>query len=85
MCCLFVGNDSGITHLAAAVDTPTMALFGPSDQATWKPFGPQVRVINAQPQCAPCHPRLISNDSCSKNCMQAITVETVYNDCLCLL
>jgi heptosyltransferase-3 len=41
---LYVGNDSGITHLAAAVGTPVLALFGPSDPAVWAPRGPNVRV-----------------------------------------
>lgn len=41
---LFVGNDCGITHLAAAVGTPVLALFGPSDPAIWAPRGPDVRV-----------------------------------------
>jgi heptosyltransferase-3 len=42
---VYVGNDSGITHLAAAVGTPVVALFGPTDPRIWAPRGPQVRVI----------------------------------------
>jgi hypothetical protein len=42
---LYVGNDSGITHLAAAVGTPVIALFGPTDPALWAPRGPRVQVI----------------------------------------
>jgi heptosyltransferase-3 len=43
---LYVGNDSGITHLAAAVGTPVLALFGPaSDPAVWAPRGKNVRVM----------------------------------------
>jgi hypothetical protein len=41
---LYVGNDSGITHLAAAVGTPVLALFGPTDPEIWAPRGPHVRV-----------------------------------------
>ncbi|HEY3839700.1 MAG TPA: glycosyltransferase family 9 protein [Bryobacteraceae bacterium] len=44
----YVGNDSGITHLAAAVGAPTVALFGPSDPAVWGPRGPAVRIIRAE-------------------------------------
>jgi len=40
----FVGNDSGITHLAAAVGTRTIALFGPTDPRVWAPRGPSVLV-----------------------------------------
>lgn len=43
----YVGHDSGITHLAAALGTPTLALFGPSDPETWGPRGPQVRIVQA--------------------------------------
>jgi heptosyltransferase-3 len=42
---LYIGNDSGITHLAAAVGTPVIALFGPTDPRIWAPRGPNVRVI----------------------------------------
>lgn len=41
----YVGNDSGITHLAAAVGVPVVALFGPTDTAVWAPRGPRVTVI----------------------------------------
>jgi ADP-heptose:LPS heptosyltransferase len=40
-----VGNDSGPTHLAAAVGCPTVAIFGPSDPAVWAPLGPHVCVV----------------------------------------
>jgi heptosyltransferase-3 len=42
---LYIGNDSGITHLAAAVGTPVLALFGPTDPAVWAPRGSNVRVV----------------------------------------
>ena len=41
---LYVGNDSGVTHLAAAVGTPVLALFGPTDPEVWAPRGENVRV-----------------------------------------
>ena len=41
---LYVGNDSGVTHLAAAVGTPVLALFGASDPRVWSPRGENVRV-----------------------------------------
>lgn len=43
----YVGNDSGITHLAAAAGIPTVALFGPTDPAVWGPRGEAVRIIRA--------------------------------------
>jgi len=41
-CVLFVGNDSGPMHLAAAVGTPVVAIFGPTDPAVYTPFSPRV-------------------------------------------
>src|SRR5262249_5406296 len=43
---LYIGNDSGITHLAAAAGVPVVALFGPTDPRVWSPRG-NVRVIEA--------------------------------------
>jgi ADP-heptose:LPS heptosyltransferase len=42
---VYIGNDSGITHLAAAVGTPVVALFGPTDPRIWAPRGRDVCVI----------------------------------------
>lgn len=44
---LYVGNDSGVTHLAAAAGAPTLALFGPTDAKTWGPVGPRVEVVSS--------------------------------------
>jgi len=44
-CRLFIGNDSGITHLAAYIGCPTIALFGPTDPRTWGPIGRRARVL----------------------------------------
>jgi heptosyltransferase III len=46
-CGLFIGHDSGISHLAAAVGTPCLLLFGPTDPAIWAPANPQVRVLRS--------------------------------------
>ena len=43
---VYIGNDSGITHLAAAVGTPVVAIFGPTDPAIWAPRGERVRVVS---------------------------------------
>jgi ADP-heptose:LPS heptosyltransferase len=44
---LFVGHDSGVSHLAAAWGAPTLALFGPTDPSVWSPVGPRVRVLRS--------------------------------------
>jgi len=41
----YVGNDSGVTHLAAAVGAPTLSIFGPTDPAVWGPVGENVKTI----------------------------------------
>lgn len=48
---LFVGNDSGITHLAAMLGIPTLAIFGPYDPVYWSPIGPQIAVVDAGRGC----------------------------------
>ena len=47
-CRLFIGHDSGISHLAAAVETPCVLLFGPTDPAIWAPANPRVNVVEAE-------------------------------------
>jgi ADP-heptose:LPS heptosyltransferase len=44
---LFIGNDSGIGHLAALLGGSVLALFGPTDPVLWRPVGPQVEVVRA--------------------------------------
>jgi heptosyltransferase III len=49
-CDLFIGHDSGISHIAAAVGTPCLLLFGPTDPHIWAPANPQVRVLQSRDQ-----------------------------------
>jgi ADP-heptose:LPS heptosyltransferase len=53
-CAGYVGGDSGITHLAAAVGTPVVAVFGPTDPRRWAPRGPRVAVVRRPVACQPC-------------------------------
>lgn len=46
-CHVYIGNDSGITHIAAAAGIPTIALFGPTDPGVWGPRGKDVSIIRA--------------------------------------
>jgi 3-deoxy-D-manno-octulosonic-acid transferase/heptosyltransferase-1 len=71
---LLVTTDTGPMHLAAAVDTPVVALFGPT--APWRtgPFGVGHQVIQSPFSCSPCFKR-----QCETNdCMAAITVDVVW-------
>ena len=46
-CILFLGHDSGISHLASACGVPSLLIFGPTDPSTWAPPQPTVRVLRA--------------------------------------
>jgi hypothetical protein len=52
----YLGNDSGISHLAGLLDTTTVAVFGDTDPATWAPSGRRVRVLRGDASCAGCGP-----------------------------
>jgi ADP-heptose:LPS heptosyltransferase len=76
-CSIFVGNDSGITHLAAASGIPVVALFGPTDPQVWGPRGRRVALLRGGAACAPCSRETMQ--SCSHpRCLEEITVEEVY-------
>lgn len=53
---LFIGAESGVMHLAAAVGTPTVAIFGPGNPDAWGPWTPkgQSIVVRSAPECSPC-------------------------------
>jgi heptosyltransferase-2 len=53
---VYLGNDSGITHLAASLAVPTVALFGPTDPAVWGPWFSTVRILHGKASSAPCIP-----------------------------
>ncbi len=58
---VYLGNDSGISHLAAAVGAATVTLFGPSDPRQWAPRGRRVTVISRQVHCSPCSTATMKN------------------------
>ena len=53
-CRLFIGNDSGVSHLAAALRIPTVAIFGPTDPKVWAPKGRNIAVVRREIPCSPC-------------------------------
>lgn len=76
---IYIGNDSGITHLAAAVNTKVIAIFGPTDPVVWRPVGNHVRVIAGNVACAPCGDA--KSRECEKRvCLEAVGVETVVEE-----
>lgn len=76
-CGVFVGCDSGATHLAAACGVPVVCLFSAANEVeVWKPWGPHVRVLTKHPTCSPC-----KSYECLRTdgyfCMADIVVEDV--------
>jgi heptosyltransferase III len=74
---LFVGVDSMPMHLAAAMGTPTVALFGPSSEHEWRPWRVAHRVVTSNHACRPC-----GNDGCGggkvSECLTTLGVEEVW-------
>ncbi len=73
-CAAFVGHDSGLTHLAAAVGTPVCAIFGPTDPRIWRPRGAKVVVLRRGSD-----PSSVSLDEVSRNLLGLL--EGLIPDC----
>ena len=75
-CALFVGNDNGPMHMAAALGVPVVALFGPSNPAEWGPRGERVEVLYKGLDCRRCfHPTCGRGE---QNCMKQISADEVF-------
>ena len=75
VCRVFVSNDSGAMHVAAALGRPVVAIFGSTDERVTRPLGP-VDVLTADVFCRPCHLRDCPIDH---RCMKRIDVDTVFD------
>lgn len=73
-CQLFLTNDTGPMHIAAAFEVPTVAVFGPTDWRATAPFGGRFRVVRKDVACAPC---LLRECPIDHRCMTAVTAEDV--------
>ena len=71
-----VTNDSGPMHIAAAVGTPVVALFGPTDPVRTGPYTKKRIIIQKEMECIPCFRKPCSQNSFE--CMKSITVEEVF-------
>jgi heptosyltransferase-3 len=74
---IFIGIDSMPMHLAAAMGTPTVALFGPTGEAEWGPWNVERRIVTTTHSCRPC-----GFDGCGSGkiseCLTLLSVEAVY-------
>lgn len=74
---LFVGNDSGIAHIAAAVRTPSVVIFGSSNVAHWRPWTvAPAEVVREELPCQPC-PGYFCAEFDAPECIRRVTVERV--------
>ncbi len=74
-CQLFVGNDSGAMHVAAAVGLPVVGIFGPTDERGTRPVTPRFTLVRHAVSCSPCFLRHCPIDH---RCMTRISVEEVF-------
>jgi len=73
-CHLFIGNDSGAMHVAAAVGLPVVAVFGPTDPRGTAPVTPRCSIVQERPYCSPCFLRRCPTDH---RCMTRVTPDAV--------
>lgn len=73
---LHIGVDSAAPHIAAAVGTPTVTLYGPSDWRYWKPQGDKHRVAFSNMECVPCHQKGCEGSGISR-CLDTLEVGRV--------
>ncbi len=78
-CSLYLGNDTGTMHLAAAVGTPCVAIFAAIDwRGRWAPFGSRNQIFRKTVECEGCH----TPDCFNQNkCLDLVTANEVYEAC----
>ena len=76
---LHLGVDSAAPHIAAAVGTPTLTIYGPSDWYDWAPIGAIHKVIVPDLECVPCHKKGCQDKGWSR-CLEELTVKQVQSE-----
>lgn len=81
---LAICTDSGPAHLSAAVGTPTIALFGPTDPERWRPWGSKhIAIYDEGLECRPCHYKKTCDDR--RQCLTELDPELVLLKALSML
>lgn len=75
---LHIGVDSAAPHIAAAVGTPTITIYGPSDWRDWAPTGEKNKVVTSAMPCSPCYQKGCAGQGCSL-CLEKLEVSEVEN------
>ncbi len=81
---LFLGNDSGPAHVAAAAGVPSVVIFGSSNASRWRPWGVRYRVVRSDLPCIPC-PGSECRSFPEPRCIVSVTEEQVRDACGSLL
>lgn len=68
----YIGNDSGVSHLAAWAGAPSVVIFGPTDPARWRPRGDAVAVVQPPLDCRPCFETATENCAAA-DCLARVT------------
>ncbi|MGQ3140521.1 glycosyltransferase family 9 protein [Rhizobium oryzihabitans] len=77
---IFVGTDTGATHLAALIGVPTVVVFsGVADHNIWQPMGKSVAIVRKPLACSPCHIARIEDCVAAHQCMTGISVDVVLD------
>ena len=85
---LFITGDTGPMHLAAAVGTPIVAVFGPSDPARYAPRGRLDRIIRVDLPCSPCNRIRLPPARCvghTPDCLAFLSADSVFNAAIAVL
>ena len=72
---VLITNDTGPAHIGAALNTPTLVIFGPTNPLTTYPLSPKAEIIRSAPDCAPC---MLRDCPIDHRCMTAIAPEEVF-------
>jgi len=77
---LFIGPDSGLMHLACAVGTPVIAIFGPGNLQKWRPLGERHAIITENMECSPCTQFGYTVPTCKKSfqCMRNLNLDKIF-------
>lgn len=79
---LFISNDMGLAHIAAAAGTPTIVIFGPTNDVTTRPLGSNVVIVREPVECSPC---MLRDCPIDHRCMTRISPERVFETAVKML
>jgi heptosyltransferase-2 len=79
---VLVTNDTGPAHIGAALGTPTLVIFGPTNPLTTYPFSAHAQMICEPPDCAPC---MLRDCPIDHRCMTAISAERVFREAIMVI